>query len=702
MLLDSTTSTEDPLAHPNPSRTDAPPARYMPGPRPQCGFWYPTVDQSLVPWLAYEQGKIPFQALRGYWYLHEMKMQRCDIPPGTRVHYPLSNLAQGIETGPRQALQVRDALREVGLALWTDEDIQLPTQLNTLPWLDRHRYDAMRAHVDRDLRKFPLHRSIGKYVVRKDRPGLLATTFGVALRCLRYNGKTKALRYAGAVSADWIAGLWDISERTAYRHIETLEALCFLTTERKQPQWHKEAFGPWRVVARDWKPPKPSPPVRATALRVESAGDASTAEATAALAPDPTDPLEDGCTNLSSQACTDLAVVQDANHNKDMDLCTTTTPQPLRGKDTYHSERAPDVLAAPAVQPTTASPTSSPAAPGVRSDEERQTEESTRPPETWDTLEARYASLPADRQSALRADAVTRLVQQGHQRDFLIEPVILHEICCLLAVQEGAAVPVAPAASADVAPPPLPVPARPTLTPALEPPLEPDTLCQPAVDIPRGGQAQRKPPLATRHFSRETLQDTGQLVDIFNDGVEEGLWTNSEPNKLSVVRLAEHALATAKDPQNPGAQFAENLRHQRWYGSEADDDAAQRRIKRHGGIDPQQRAQPPPTSEPPPLSKDAWGAHELQRELARQGVHVDVFEQLHRADPAYWTDEHCHTIARELAHSQHAWKQGIALLRLGELGMEDGQALPCPEAVELCPECGENVWACLCADAAEP
>src|SRR6266536_6609642 len=49
--------------HTEPSRTDEPPARYMPGPRPRCGFWYPTVDQRLVSWLAYEQGKIPFQGL---------------------------------------------------------------------------------------------------------------------------------------------------------------------------------------------------------------------------------------------------------------------------------------------------------------------------------------------------------------------------------------------------------------------------------------------------------------------------------------------------------------------------------------------------------------------------------------------------------------------------------------------------------------
>jgi len=662
--------------HTEPSRTDEPPARYMPGPRPRCGFWYPTVEQSLVSWLAYEQGKIPFQVLRGYWYLHELKMQRCEIPPGTRVHYPLSNLAQGIETGPRQALQVRDALREVGLALWTDDDLQLPTQLNTLPWLDRHRYESMRAHVDRKLCKFPLHRSIGKYVVRKDRPGLLATTLGVALRCLRYNGKTKTLRYAGAVSADWIAGLWDISERTAYRHIETLEALRFLTTERRQPQWHKEEFGPWRVVARDWAPPKPSPPMLATAISVESAGDESTAEASAALAPDPTDPLEDGCTNLSPQACTDLAVVQDSNHNKDMDLCTTTTPQPLRGKDKHHSEPAPDV-APPAVPPTSAALASSPPGSGVCCEEGEKPQASTRPLGT-DALEAAYAAMLPEQQAALRAEAEASLGQQGYKRAFLTAQLILHDICCLLAAQEGYAAPVAPAASADVAPPPAPV--RPTPTPALGPPTLDNVI---PADV-------------------QVREDVRRALELGRQAQNRGWIRWREPDRLYVVAAALHAGRCGKD--NPCGLYRWLLEHPD-EGSPMvapDEPEAHALLKAYDyGIDPQQRKpSPSPASTLPALSKYAWIVREQQRLCTRAGLPVDVCALVRQACPAL-SGEAQDSIVRELAQYQRSSQQAMALHRLGELGTgEDGLAALSPVAVE-CAECGEEGPACTCREDGE-
>jgi len=308
-------------------------------------------------------------------------------------------------------------------------------------------------------------------------------------------------------------------------------------------------------------------------------------------------------------------------------------------------------------------------------------EKPTPSPETWDTLEAKYVNLPADHQAALRADAVTRLVQQGHQRDFLIEPVILHDICCLLAAQDGCAAPVAPAASADVAPPPLPVPARPTPTPALGPPTLNNV-------IPADVQV------------RENLR---RALELGRQAQDRGWIRWREPDRLYVVAAALHAVRCGKD--NPCGLYRWLLEHPD-QGSPMvapDEPEAYALLKAYDyGIDPQHKAQPPPTSEPPALSKDAWCVHELQRELARQGVHSDVLEQLHREDPAYWTDEHCHAIARQLAHYKHALKQGTALRRLGELDSgEDWRASPFPEAVEPCPECGEEGEACLCPDVAD-
>jgi hypothetical protein len=161
--------------------------------------------------------------------------------------------------------------------------------------------------------------------------------------------------------------------------------------------------------------------------------------------------------------------------------------------------------------------------------------------------------------------------------------------------------------------------------------------------------------------------------------------------------MAAHALRVGAD--NPCGLFATLLRDEqlRLVLSDADDEAARVRLNAHEyGIDPQRQAQPPPASDPPPLSQDAWCVRELQRELARQGMHEDILAQLQRQDPARWTDAHCQTIARELAHYQHVCQQATALRRLGELGMQaEWQASPCPEDLE-CADCGEVGPACAC------
>ena len=122
--------------------------------------------------------------------------------------------------------------------------------------------------------------------------------------------------------------------------------------------------------------------------------------------------------------------------------------------------------------------------------------------------------------------------------------------------------------------------------------------------------------------------------------------------------MAAHALRVGED--NPCGLFASLLHEDqlRLYLSDADDEAARVRLNAHEyGIAEQRKAQPPPVSDPPLLSQDAWCVRELQRELARQDVQVDVLAQLQQQDPARWTDEHCQTMARELAHYQHACQQ---------------------------------------------
>jgi hypothetical protein len=96
----------------------------------------------------------------------------------------------------------------------------------------------------------------------------------------------------------------------------------------------------------------------------------------------------------------------------------------------------------------------------------------------------------------------------------------------------------------------------------------------------RRGEGKAKPPIAARHFTHETLHDTAQLLEVYTDGVQEGLFADSEPNQLNVVGIAEHARRVAT--HNAPGLFATLLRRQHFAViSDADDEAAQARIKRH-------------------------------------------------------------------------------------------------------------------------
>ncbi len=57
---------------------------------------------------------------------------------------------------------------------------------------------------------------------------------------------------------------------------------------------------------------------------------------------------------------------------------------------------------------------------------------------------------------------------------------------------------------------------------------------------------------------------------------------------------------------------------------------------------------------------------ELQRELARQGWHGDIFAWVHQYDPA-WSRARWERAATELAQAQATWQRANVLNRVGEL-----------------------------------
>jgi len=196
--------------------------------------------------------------------------------------------------------------------------------------------------------------------------------------------------------------------------------------------------------------------------------------------------------------------------------------------------------------------------------------------------------------------------------------------------------------------------------------------------------SKKKTPLPTlRHIIPDDLLETGRLLVLLDQAQTQGLIGKGDSHRLTFVSLAEHARVIGST--NPCGLFAALLHRQRWhYVTESDEDAASARLKQYFyGSDPRDR--PAPSSqalEPPELSKDAFIVRELQRQLARAGVHDDAFGLVNRADPA-WTRERWDRAVRELGHAQRVWKQANDLNRLGDLSMpRDGLAALSPAVAD--------------------
>ncbi len=657
-----------------------------------------TIEHLLLPRLAYKQGLITALGTRTGCALHEMDERRRYVPGKTatyRAHECQALLGPAVRVS--QAEHAIEALARTGLVHWSPSVLRFPTQPAAVPNLDLSAYTAMRAHMHPKRVWFPMARRMLRYLAREGSPGLIATGLYVALRC--FWDPTQGV-CAGAVSLEALAACCDFSERTASRHLTTFERLGWLHWDPR-PRRYERAYGRWYVINPTWKAPQhptaPAPrPRRPRQLSLPLPADAGSSPLPEACTPGSVDAeppaaaqasSEDGCKILSGcegTSCKILSGCTARNASNPANSHCSSPPIPFQEIFLNHQTPTPQAdTTLITLEPSQAILSLSEPVTGVQRSKETpmrdpSPEKPTPSQETWDALEARYANLPADHQAALRADAVARLVQQGHQRDFLIEPVILHDICCLLAAQEGWTAPVAPAASADVAPPPAP--ARPTPAPALGPPTLDNV-------IPADLQV------------RETMR---RALELGRQAHARGWIRGREPDRLYVVAAALHAGRCGKD--NPCGLYRWLLEHPD-EGSPMvapDEPEAHALLKAYEyGIDPQQRKpSPSPASTLPALSKYAWIVREQQRLCTRAGLPVDVCELVRQACPAL-SGEAQDSIVRELAQYQRAAQQAMALHRLGELGTgEDGLAALSLETLE-CAACGAAGPACVCREDCE-
>lgn len=652
------------------------------------------VDQLCLPWHAYQHGLIEPLTFRGYLASREMLERRCELEPGTRGHYRAREL-QGL-LGPavrlRQATAVIEALAASGLVAWTEPALRLIPQPTDLQGLDPSAYAAMRAHVHPLLYRVPVPRRMLRYLAMEGSPGLIATTLGVVLQCLRYFRKDKQCQSGGTLSVAWIADCFGIGERTAYRGLATLEALGWLATVPPPPEI-RCPDGPWRVVNMAWDLPQETPrheraaPRRRRPVQLELlplAGIAASAPpAGAAHSPEP--PAGGGVPEASTpdaaavRALIEGSLLEAAAHRASHTGAPEDRPVEARPEDqaatcapaeaVRHASQAAAIVEAREARVDTAAleaeaPAAAPA--GAAAEDP----------------EARYAALPVADQEALWAQARAHLMQQGIPPAFLITPVVLAEVCRRLANQGGPDAPAAVPHAVEAAPAGadggknlavdqrhnsknLAVPLKeldPKPFPEIQDP-EPDP------SGPTGAWHSRKSPenkATLRDVQPKDLRDLERLLDLHHQAAMRGWVTWSEADRLNVVAAAVHARRVG---QAPCRLFVALLRDRRWEVITQEDEDTAHRWLREQAYGPRRPAMPAAGTPVPavPLSDEAHFAHLAQQVLRAHGWRDDPFLLVQRQYPE-WTRARWEQAQTELAQWRLQLAQANARSQLASLG----------------------------------
>lgn len=144
----------------------------------------------------------------------------------------------------------------------------------------------------------------------------------------------------------------------------------------------------------------------------------------------------------------------------------------------------------------------------------------------------------------------------------------------------------------------------------------------------------QKPDL--RDVKPQDLADTGRLLALYEQARTEK-FVAGDGDRLRFVSAAEHARTIGT--RNPCGLFVHLVRHKLWhFATNADEDAANARLKQHLFGVAKERAPEPPRRQPPALSEDARFVQGLRRAMGHRQLVGDVFTELHRLRPE-WTRE---------------------------------------------------------------
>lgn len=182
-------------------------------------------------------------------------------------------------------------------------------------------------------------------------------------------------------------------------------------------------------------------------------------------------------------------------------------------------------------------------------------------------------------------------------------------------------------------------------------------------------EAPKKPLL--RDVQPHDLQDTARLLVLFGQAVEAGWIGGSQADQLRFVTAAEHALAVGNS--NPCGLFVHLVRQGLWhFATQADEDAANLRLKRHLYGDSRPKDRDNARTERPALpsvalSNDARLAHAALVVHARHGGRGDAFHIL-RGSYRDWTRERWDKAVGELENARLQRIQAGFALAKSEIG----------------------------------
>ena len=158
----------------------------------------------------------------------------------------------------------------------------------------------------------------------------------------------------------------------------------------------------------------------------------------------------------------------------------------------------------------------------------------------------------------------------------------------------------------------------------------------------------------------EDLRDTSRLLSLHEQASKRALIGDGEADRLKFVAGAVHAQAVAKEPCR---LFSWLLRSGRWEViTQADEDEASARLKRHARGAIPDRRESPASSTPSSLSEDARIADRVLAVLRSRGIHVDPYAAA-KSSLDGWSRERWDRAVEEL-RSRQSNQDGLAVTAL--------------------------------------